>query len=103
MSPKTEFFIGAGIVAALMLIGYALAKKTAAAVGTAASAVGTAINPNSADNLIYQGVTAVGNTLTGTSDFSLGGWLYDITHAADPFGGPLPAATDISGLTAAPF
>lgn len=31
-------------------------------------------------NLAYRGTNAIGEALTGDKDFSLGGWLYDLTH-----------------------
>lgn len=37
-------------------------------------------NPVSDKNLVYQGVSAVGQAATGSKDWSLGTWLYDITH-----------------------
>ena len=49
---------------------------------------GDKINPTSKDNLVYQGVNAVGDVLDNGSDdasFSLGAWLYDITHPYDGF------------------
>lgn len=46
--------------------------------------IAEAVNPASTNNLIYRGVNAVGDVLDdGESDndsFSLGGWLWDLTH-----------------------
>lgn len=36
--------------------------------------------PTSDQNLAYKGVNAVGGTLTGQKEFSLGSWVYDFTH-----------------------
>lgn len=44
------------------------------------SAVGTAVNPLSDQNLAYQGVSALTQSLTGDNT-SFGGWLYDSTHS----------------------
>lgn len=39
------------------------------------------IRPTSDRNLIYRGVNAVGGTVSGEgSAWTLGGWIYDITH-----------------------
>lgn len=48
------------------------------ATGRAASAVGTAVNPTSDQNLAYRGVNAVGATVSGDPSFSLGSWAYDV-------------------------
>lgn len=39
-----------------------------------------AVKPTSDQNMIYQGVNKVGEKLTGDKGFSLGGWIYDVTH-----------------------
>jgi hypothetical protein len=74
----------AGGYAAMVLVGgvliYFVAKKFSGAVGDAARAVGEAVNPTSDKNLAYRGVNAVGEALTGDTDFNLGGWIYDLTH-----------------------
>jgi hypothetical protein len=49
-------------------------------VSSAADFVGTRLNPASDQNLMYGGVNAVGGAITGTSDFSLGSWLYDVIN-----------------------
>lgn len=81
-------------------MGYAIAIVTGTAaliavyqffkdeVAAGAAAVGNAVDPTSDKNLAYKGVNAVGGALTGAKDFSLGGWLYDVTHptpATPPF------------------
>lgn len=38
------------------------------------------VNPGSDQNLLYQGVNALGSKVTGDESFTLGGWLYDVTH-----------------------
>lgn len=74
----------AGGYAAMVLVGgvliYFVVKKLGGAVGDAARAVGDAVNPTSDKNLAYRGVNAVGEALTGDTDFNLGGWIYDVTH-----------------------
>jgi hypothetical protein len=39
------------------------------------------VNPGSDQNVIYRGVNAAGSAATGDGSFSLGGWLYDLTHS----------------------
>ncbi len=39
-----------------------------------------AINPAASGNLINRGVTAAGQAVSGNQSWSLGTWLYDITH-----------------------
>jgi hypothetical protein len=43
--------------------------------------IGQAINPVNDGNIFNQGVLAVGRKLTGNNAWSLGGWIYDITHS----------------------
>ena len=44
-------------------------------------------NPTSDKNLAYTGVNNVGSSITGDPNWSLGGWVYDITHG-NPVPGP---------------
>ena len=46
--------------------------------GEVIEAVGTAVNPASQDNLVNQGVSAIGEVITGEEGFSLGSALYDL-------------------------
>lgn len=39
-----------------------------------------AIKPDSQKNIIYRGVNGIGSTITGDKKFTLGGWIYDVTH-----------------------
>lgn len=72
---KSILVLGLIGVAGFYLVG----RQAAKAAGKAAEAV----NPVNNENLFYSGVNAVGDVLNdGASDgdFSLGGWIYDITH-----------------------
>lgn len=64
-------------LAMVALLAYLFIKSEAKA---AAVAVGEAVNPVSPNNLAYKGVTAMGTVFTGNKDFTLGGWIYDLTH-----------------------
>lgn len=80
MNNNTQAAIAIG--AALLALVY-LSRKAGAAVGEAAAAVGTAVNPAGRDNLFYRGVNAVGDVLDdgGRNDsFSLGSSIYDWIH-----------------------
>lgn len=46
--------------------------------------VQTSFNPASDQNLIYRGVNAIGGAATGSNDFSLGSWLYDVFNTPEP-------------------
>lgn len=37
----------------------------------------SAVNPTDPNNLAYRGVNAVGSSITGDEDFSLGVWIYE--------------------------
>ena len=80
MNQNTQLAIAAAVaLAALVYLG----RRAGAAVGEAATAVGTAVNPADRDNLFYRGVNAVGDVLDdgGLNDsFSLGSSIYDWMH-----------------------
>lgn len=60
----------------VVVLGFYLIHKA----GNAAKAVGTAINPADSENLVNKGVSAVGKAVSGNEGWSLGGWIYDVTH-----------------------
>lgn len=75
MSDK-QFYILLGLGA---FVAYSIAMKVKAA----ASSVAGSVDPTSSDNIFASGVNAIGDIFDdGVADdsFSLGGWLYDITH-----------------------
>ena len=75
-----HFYITVGVI---LVGGYFLGRKVSAAAVDGAEAVGEAINPTSDQNLIYKGLNAVGDVFDDGGDndsFSLGSWLYDVTH-----------------------
>ncbi len=75
------------LYAALGLAGFVAVYYLSRKAGQGAAVVGQAINPANPDNVVNQGVSAVVSAATGR-DETLGGWLYDLTHA-DPL--KLPA------------
>jgi len=66
----------AGLAAVAGLYLYSQKGKIAAAAGDVVDSV----NPASPENLAYRGVNGIGSTITGDEAFTLGGWIYDITH-----------------------
>lgn len=80
---KTPFFEVKGseiVILAVVAVGlYWLAKNE---VKAGAAAVGNAINPLSQTNVFNRAVNATGAAVTGTKpgDWSLGSWVYDLTH-----------------------
>jgi len=51
-------------------------KNIRAAVGEA----GQAVNPVNPENIFNRAVNNAGRSISGQSDWTLGGWIYDITH-----------------------
>ena len=74
---------GVAVLGLVAWKAYGAAGDAAAAVGEKVSAAAQAVNPLNPDNVFASSVNSVGETITGQSDWSLGGWLYDTTHA-DP-------------------
>lgn len=70
--------LGIGVVVAVG--GYLVWKR-------GLPAIGSAINPVNQENIFYQGTNAVGEALTGKENFSLGSWIYDLTHDTDTISG----------------
>lgn len=89
----------AGAVLALVVYGLSKLKGVG-------NVVATDLNPASDQNLVNQGVTSIGNVLVSPTgpgrnadgSWTLGGWLYDMTHT-DPLAGlnSVQAHTTITG------
>lgn len=71
---KVGLALAIGVIGAGFL--YYTGKKAAETVSEAAQA----LNPINNDNIFASGVDAVGAKLSGNEHWSLGGWIYDITH-----------------------
>jgi len=86
MSIKTDVLIVGGVALALLGIAWYAKKKLTdtggALVDTVAEAV-PYVNPADSRNVVYGGVNAVGAAVTGDSSFSLGSWIYDMTHKSE--------------------
>jgi hypothetical protein len=66
------------IVAGVAAVGAWYLSRTAKG---AIKDAGQAINPVNRDNVFYSGVNSVGEAISGDKNFTLGGWLYDLTHS----------------------
>lgn len=74
----------AGVVAwKLYSTGRDLANGAGEVLDAAGDVLTHELNPASADNVVNQGVTAIGQSITGKADWTLGGAIFDATHA-DP-------------------
>lgn len=77
MDKQTKRLIFAGVTVGIILV---VLKRGVVAT---AETVGEAIRPTNPDNIFARGVDAVGDILDDGQDdgsFSLGGYIYDITH-----------------------
>ena len=86
----------------------AVGASISSAVDTAANVVSTSLNPASTENLVYRGINSAGGSLVSDpagpgknadGSWSLGRWLYDITHD-DPLAASSPPLTPSQGHTA---
>lgn len=74
---KTQTAILGGVALGVVVLAY-LAKD-------AVAAAANKVNPASDQNVIYDDVIGgVGRSVSGDSNWSLGGWLYDVTHPNQP-------------------
>lgn len=100
----------AAVTAVAILTGaavlYWLMKKAGGevleGVSVAAQRIGTAVNPVSDQNLAYRGVNAVGASISGSKEWSLGSAIYDLVHPSYDPNAPasthkLNAASDADG------
>lgn len=79
MSKQIYYGVGLGLVAVVAVVY--LARRAGGAVADAAAVVGDKVNPYSSNNFIYDNVIGgLGRTLSGDESWSLGGWIYDLTH-----------------------
>ena len=104
LAKRTADGIGSGISSAWSGVGTA-ASSIANGIANGVNYVAPKLNPASDQNIVYSGVNGVGSALTGDSNFTLGGWFYDLMNpstpatASTPFVGP-PTSTPgyLSGL-----
>lgn len=78
----TMILTGAAIVAAIG-VTYLVKKKGAAVVEGTKKVVTEGLNPASTENYAYRGVNAMGEYVTGDSDWNLGSKIYESVHKSD--------------------
>lgn len=90
---EDAMIVGGGVVLVILAAWYAK-KKLDDAIDAAGDMANTAIdwtmhtaeqaapyvNPASRDNVVYRGVNGIGGAISGEKDWTLGGWIYDVTH-----------------------
>jgi len=77
--------------ALMIAAGAALGLYLVTRLQAAGAVVGTKLNPASRENLIYDDVIGgLGRSVSGDSSWSLGGWLYDLTHPTETATAPTP-------------
>lgn len=83
MKASTKLVIGLAGLGVVAFVLYKTGKGVANAVPKALGAAGSAINPLNPENIFASGVNAVGAALSGSPGFSLGSWIYDVTHPGE--------------------
>lgn len=71
-TPKTI-----AIAAGALVLGVWYLKKQA---GDTVKDAANAVNPTNPDNVFYEGVNSVGSAVSGDEHWSLGSWIYELTH-----------------------
>lgn len=81
LNSDTKMVIG-GVLLAVLAAWYLKNKVAGAvdAVADAAAAVAPYVNPADSNNIINQGVGAIGGAISGDENWSLGTWLYDLRN-----------------------
>ncbi len=69
-----------GLAVALGVMGAGFVVYSANKAKQSVIDVGQSINPVNDGNIFNQGVLSVGRAITGKDNWTLGGWIYDITH-----------------------
>lgn len=106
--------IGLGVgMLALGWVGYKAWSKAGAAVDAVGDFVGNlpevaqeaaqSINPTNPENIFYSSVNKVGGAVTSDTgpgrnadgSWTLGGWIYDVTHPSEPTATAKPRATTV--------
>lgn len=94
---SADLLIKLAMTAAVVGVVYYGYKKLSGAAGealgnaasTITETVTTTLNPASDKNIIYKGVNAVGGAVSGSDSWSLGSWIYDITHPEESTAPPV--------------
>jgi hypothetical protein len=80
MNAMTVLNSKAGMVSVVVMGALVLVAFVATKAEETISDTASAINPLNNNNIFASGVNGVGQKLSGNNNWSLGGWIYDITH-----------------------
>jgi hypothetical protein len=98
MLAQNKYLIAGAAVAAVVAL--VLIQRVAKGAAQVAQDVGHAVDPTNQDNIFNRGVTAVGKSVTGKDNWSLGTQIYDWLHPDAPeVTGVQPAAEAPFGMT----
>lgn len=75
----THLLLAAGAVVVAAAVVYQVRQGAADAV----TKIGQSVDPTSRDNIFYRGVNKVGESISGRQGWTLGGWIYDVTHPGE--------------------
>lgn len=93
----------AGLVAwKVYRTGRDLANGAGEVIDAAGEVLTHELNPASADNVVNQGVTAIGRSITSDPTWTLGGAIYDATHTDPEDPGKNTVLGDIADTITAP-
>ncbi len=82
---------GLGVAAYFAYRSFGRVGQAVGKVGEAAGHVGQAVNPLNPDNVFSSTTNKIGAAISGDEGWSLGGWLFDLTHPTPAE--PLPSLT----------
>ena len=83
LNTKAAAYVGVAVVGVLVL--WWLGRKAAASGSALLDETVGLVNPADSRNIVNRTVNTVGGAIAQDSNWSLGGWIYDLTHPAyDP-------------------
>lgn len=69
-----------GVIGAATGVVGGVVSATGDIIADGYNSIPNAIKPSSPDNIANQATNKIGAALTGDKNFTLGGWIYDVTH-----------------------
>lgn len=91
-----QFYVVAGVV--VVIAGYA-AYRAVKVADVVAETVRTDLNPTNQDNIVNRTFTDGWRNITGNDTWTLGGWVYDLTHTPyDPNAATYDAEGNLQSL-----
>lgn len=83
LNTRAAAYVGVAAVGVLVL--WWIGRKAAASGSVLLDETVGLVNPADSRNLVNRAVTTVGSAVSQDSNWTLGGWIYDLTHPAyDP-------------------